>query len=296
MSVVLLRPMRPDDVPAVEQLTGEAFYQVDLHKAPPGLPPARRREGEASQRWRRRCAHLVAHDPGGCWVAADDEGELLGAVASIRRESMWFLSTYAVLPPAQGRGIGKALLAAALGYGEGCLRGMVVASPDTRAVRRYRHAGFVLHPHMLLAGTVRRAALPVPENVREGGSADLDLADSVDRRTRGAGHGVDHPFMLASMPMLVVDRSSGSGYCYVEQGGRPYVLAATSRRTAARLLWAALATSQVDGHVVVPNITAEQQWALDVGLAAGLDVHQYGYLAVRHMRPPPTYLPSGHFL
>lgn len=288
--------MRLDDVAAVEQLTAEAFYQLDLRIAPPNLPPARRREGAVSERWRHRCAHLVEHDPGGCWVATDDEGELVGAAASIRRESMWALSTYAVLPRAQGHGIGKALLGAALSYGEGCLRGMVSSSGDTRAVRRYRAAGFVLHPLMLLAGTVRREALPVPEHVREGGAGDLDLADSVDRRTRGAGHGVDHTHMVATMPMLVVDRSSGSGYCYLEQGGRPYLLAATNRRTAARLLWAALAASPVGGPVIVPHVTAEQQWALDIGLAAGLEVHQYGFLALRHMRPPASYLPSGHFL
>ena len=102
--------------------------------------------------------------------------------------------------------------------------------------------------------------------------------------------------MYATMPMLVVDRASGSGYCYVDEGGRPYLLAATNRRTAARLLWAALGTSPVDSSVVVPHVTSEQQWALDVGLAAGLEVHQDGYLGLRHMRPPATYLPSGHFL
>ena len=297
MSAVLLRPMRPDDVAAVEQLSAETFHRLDLRTRPPDAPAGPRREGAASERWRRRCAHLVEHDPGGCWVAADDRGELVGVATSLRRESMWFLSTYAVLPHAQGRGIGKALLAAALTYGEGCLRAMLSSSSDPRAVRRYRLAGFSLHPHMLLAGTVRREALPVPEHVRQGGPTDLELADSVDRRTRGAGHGVDHQLMHATMPMLVVDRTSGSGYCYVEEGGgAPYLLAATNRRTAARLLWAALGTSPVDAPVVVPYVTAEQQWALDTGLAAGLEVHQYGYLGLRHMRPPATYLPSGHFL
>ena len=39
-----------------------------------------------------------------------------------------------------------------------------------------------------------------------------------------------------------------------------------------------------------------QEWAVDVGLAAGMEVHGRGYLALRHMRPPMPYLPSGHFL
>ena len=103
VSLVLLRPMRLDDVAAVQQVTAEAFYQLDLRTAPPNLPPAKRREGEVSERWRRRCAHLVEHDPGGCWVAVDDAGELVGAATSLRRESMWFLSTYAVLPRAHSQ-------------------------------------------------------------------------------------------------------------------------------------------------------------------------------------------------
>jgi hypothetical protein len=31
-------------------------------------------------------------------------------------------------------------------------------------------------------------------------------------------------------------------------------------------------------------------------MAARLDLHHHGYLALRHMKPPAPYLPSGHFL
>ena len=49
-------------------------------------------------------------------------------------------------------------------------------------MRRYRQAGFALHPQMFLTGTVDRSALPVVEKVREGSAADIELMDSLDRR------------------------------------------------------------------------------------------------------------------
>jgi hypothetical protein len=48
--------------------------------------------------------------------------------------------------------------------------------------------------------------------------------------------------------------------------------------------------------VEVGHLSAEQEWAVDVAMAARLEVHQRGYLALRHMRPPAPYLPSGYHL
>ena len=42
-------------------------------------------------------------------------------------------------------------------HGRGCLRGMFAASADPGAVRRYRLAGFDLHPQMMLTGVVDRS-------------------------------------------------------------------------------------------------------------------------------------------
>jgi len=220
----------------------------------------------------------------------------VGAAISLRRESMWLLATYAVLPEAQGQGIGRRLLDTALEYGASCLRGMIVSSPDPRAARRYRAAGFDLHPMMDGVGVVRRETLPVTERVREATTADINLADSVDRRTRGAGDGVDHTVLAAGMAMLVVDRPEGQGYCYLRSPGAVYLLAATTERAAAELLWAGLASGTAGESVQVPHVTAANQWALDVAVGAGLDIQTRGYLALRAMRPPAPYLPSGHFL
>jgi hypothetical protein len=219
---------------------------------------------------------------------AERGDDLLGIVVSFVREKMWLLASYAVVPGAQGLGLGKALLAPALEYGRGCLRGMFNASSDPKALRRYHHAGFTLHPQMFLRGTADRSRIPVVEKVREGGASDIDLMDSVDRQTRGAAHGLDHQLLLGQYRLVVSETSSSQGYAYLDRGTA--LLAATDRRTAARLLWEAIASSE---DLLIGHITAENAWAVDVGMEARLELHQEGYLALRHMRPPRPYLAHG---
>src|SRR5690606_29790618 len=121
-----IRPMRADDVDAAERLTARAFGG---HRgAPSDRTPEQRR------RWTARLRHLHNLDPDGCWVA--DDGSVRGVAAASRRDLLWILSTYAVDPDFQGRGAGAALLTAAIGYGVGCLRGMICSTADPRAVRR----------------------------------------------------------------------------------------------------------------------------------------------------------------
>lgn len=290
-----VRPMRLEDSTAVEQLSDEAFHDLMVRTRRAGWPEPERRSATASARWAAWARHLVRTDPGGCWVAEDDSG-IIGAVAAIRRDTTWILSSFFVRPGLQGRGVGRQLLDAALSHGKGCLRGLIASSDDPAAARRYRAAGFTLHPTMLLRGRVNRAALPVVERVREGTLGDVDLMNSVDRRVRDAAHGADHEVMAAEFRIVVADRTTGQGYAYLRADGSPYLLAATNRRTAADLLWEALAATSPDDVVEVPHVTAVNEWAVDVGMTAGLELHTYGYLAVRHTKPPMPYLHSGRFL
>ncbi len=291
----LVRPMRLDDVPDVERLTADGFYDVDVRTHRTDWPEPRRRSEARAETWRDRARHMLATDPGGCFVAEDDTG-LIGAVIALRRELTWLLSTYAVRPGLQGRGVGRQLLLAALEHGRGCLRGLISASHDQGAVRRYHAAGFTLHPMMFLRGPVPRDVLPVVERVREGSAGDIELMDSVDRRVRDAAHGVDHEFLLRTHRLVVVDRSTGQGYAYVEHGGGAHLLAATNRRTATDLLWECLAAAAPGDQSGIGHVTAANPWAVDVGMAARMELHTSGYLATRGMKPPAPYLPSGHFL
>jgi GNAT superfamily N-acetyltransferase len=290
-----VRPMTEADVVDVEGLTADGFYDYDVRTHRRGLPEPSRRSPEKSVNWQIRVRHMVQHDPGGCYVAEDASG-IIGATVSLRRDLTWILATYAVRPGLQGRGIGKQVLDAALTHGRGCLRGMIASSEDQPAVRRYRLAGFTLHPQMFMMGTVPRPALPVVERVRPGSAGDIDLMNSVDRQVRDAAHGVDHELMTSMYRVLVADRTTGSGYAYVEPGGGSYLLAATNRRTATALLWEALAASEPDRIVSIGHITPGNEWAVDVGMAARMELHTEGYLALRGLKPPVGYLPSGHFL
>jgi hypothetical protein len=243
--------------------------------------------------WLERTLHFVRHDRGGCWVAEDDHG-MVGMATSFRRETLWCLATYAVLPGRQGQGVGRQLLAAAMSHGRACTRAMLSASSDSKAVRIYHQAGFALHPQMYLTGTVDRSAIPVVDRVREGSAADIDLMDSLDRATRGAAHGIDHELMLRSWRLLVSDSSTGSGYAYLNERGHLALLAAGNRRTAARLLWAALADGPAE--TTIAHVTGANQWVLDVGFAARLQLEQEGYLGLRGMKPPTPYVHNGALL
>lgn len=287
--------MTTDDIDIAEHLSDEASYALQAATQRIDWPPASRRDATRSALWRKRCAHLIEHDPGGCWVAEDDSGPV-GIATSLRRESWWGLSSYFVLPQTQGTGVGKGLLDAALRHADGAERGMICATHDPKAFRRYRMAGFTLHPTMLSWGTVDRSTIPALRRVRDGSAADVELCDEVDRRTRGAGHGVDHGLLAADSPLIVIDDAAGRGYCYLRPVGGPGLLAATDELTAAELLWESLARATDAPDVRFLFATAEQEWATDVALAARLEIHSRGYLAYRGMPPAVPYLPSPHLM
>lgn len=290
---VILRPVRDDDEDAelVRQITAAAFAPVPAHALGAG-PPAR---DARAARERDRARHLAGTDPGGCWIAEDEVAGPVGVALSSRREGTWGLALLAVTPGAQGKGVGKALMARAMVHGRACLRGVICCPPDPVAARTYRRAGFTLHPAVRLAGAVDPARLPAPDGaVHEGTERHRDLMDSVDRRTRGGAHGPDHEVLFRHHRLLVVDDLAGSGYCYADERGVE-ALAATSRRLATRLLTAALLSAPAGRPVRVAGLTAEQEWAVDVGIAAGLEIANAGYVCLRGMRPPQPYIPSELF-
>ena len=295
MTDAVVRPMREGDLEAFGEITATSYYEVDARTYQRAWPDPVRRPPGRNGAWLDRTRAALRTDPGGCWVAEVD-GEVVGGAVSRVRELMWILASFAVRPELQGQGIGTQLMAAAMHHGRGCLRGMFAASADPGAVRRYRLAGFDLHPQMLLTGVVERSAIPVVERVREGSAGDIDRLDSVDRQTRGAAHLSDHELLLDQFRLVVSDHSTGSGYAYVDADGSPCLLAATNRRTASRLMWEALASSPPGEQLSVHHITAANGWALDVGLAARLAIYQNGYLCLRRMKPPAPYLHHGSLL
>lgn len=270
-----------------------------VHSVAVAAPASEPQEWTGPQivRFQRKTRHLAGTDPQGCWLAEDAGGRPLGAALATRREGLWVLSLLAVAEHARGNGVGRELLLRSLHYGRGSLRGMIRCPGDPRAARAYRRAGFTLHPAMRMTGRVDPEGLPAPDGPAiEGGPAHRDMMDSVDRRLRGGAHGPDHGEMLLHHRVVVADDLAGSGYCYVTDAGRIELLAATSRRVAVRLLTSALLSLEPGSAAVVPHLTAEQEWAVDVGLDAGLEPAPDGYLCLRGMRPPQPYIPSSDFL
>lgn len=284
--------MQPEDVLLAERLSDDAFHEATTRSRRASDPTAQRRSAARSANWITRTEGFLTTDPEGCLVAYDSEG-LAGFATSARREDvLWFLCTFAVRPGLQGMGVGKRLLEAAMAYGSDCPRWMVSASDDAKALRRYRLAGFDLHPQLMLHGEVDRSSLMAVHGVRDGSAADpVDLLDDVDRTVRGAAHGRDHQ-VLSAMGSLVVD-IDGKGYAYAGDGG-PALLAALDEATATRLLWECLA--RTEGTAMVTHVTGANQWAVDVGLAARLRIGTEGLLGVRGMAPPSPYLHNGALL
>ena len=282
--------MTLQDMPAAERVSADAFHEVDLRLAPRGAPAPERRSPQSSAGWIRRTSRFLDTDPGGSWVGEDDSG-IAGFATSVVRERLWILVTFAVRPGSQGHGIGRQLMTRAEAYGQRCDRGLLAASDDALALRRYHTAGFALHPQMLFEGKADRSAIPAISGIREGTPDDREWMDDLDREVRGAPHGPDHA-SLADMCRLVVTVERG-GYAYTSGGGT-YLLAARDEATARRLLWECLASGEDEFEI--SHVSSANMWAARVALDARLAMRAEGFLGVRGMAPPVNYIHSGPLL
>ena len=279
--------MREADVAAVAALATLTFEDLDRRRGVP--PPPRPRVTGGEVRMRR----VLATDPGGCWVADGADGELAGAALALVREGVWGLSSFAVRPGLQSAGLGGALLRRALDHGAGTRGGIILSSPDPRALRLYRRAGFSLHPVVSAAGAPRGMA-EAPE-VRPFAAADHAMAAAVDRRARGAAHGGDLDALAEAGAELLV--LPGRGYV-AHLDGKLIQLAAGDEAAAAALLGTVLARMPAGTEAEITWMTGAQGWAIDVALEAGLELRiGAGAVALRGATGTfHPYLPSGAYL
>ncbi len=287
-----VRLLRDDDVAAVEEMSSRALEDVDREY---GLPVEKRDDARIANA-QLRIRHLAGTDPEGS-VVAERDGEIVGVGLALRRGSLWFLSLMAVRGDLQGTGIGRRLMDATLAYGKDCPLGMICASPDPRALRRYGRGGFALHPAYMAEGTPDRSELPSGLGVREGDWArDADLVQTLVAEGRGEPYGPDLDFARRrGMRLLVLDGSSPNDRAMgLLRGNHVTAVAGACEEAAGRLLWAALA--EASGPASVSYLTGNQQWAIEIALGARLRLKLIDTLAIRGMAAPPTpYLPSGVF-
>jgi predicted N-acetyltransferase YhbS len=291
--VIELRPLQPPDVPSVDAMNHATMRAMAATYDRDPLPEER--TTELVERARHRIAHLQRTDPGGAWVAVAGD-QVVGVALSLRRGPMWFLSLLAVATNVQSRGVGKQLLDASLRTSAGAGSSWILSTTDPKAVRRYALAGFAPHPGYSATGPLDRSLLPAGLGVRDADLAEEgQLVDEVVTQLRGAGYGPDLAAMAATgQHLLVAEDGRDRGFA-VLRGGAVGSLGATSPALAQRLLWATLARAETP-DVTVDWLTADQQWAIDVVLAARLSLGAGPSSCRRATLGPMTpYLPGGAY-
>jgi GNAT superfamily N-acetyltransferase len=283
-----VRQMTLGDVVGVARVVEAAGEQLDRRE---GREP-RSHSDEQRDYFLGGLRRFVERDSGGAWVA-EDNGSVVGMAAAIRRGSFWGLSMLFVHPERQSRGVGRGLLGAALECAAGADVRMIVSSSDPRALRRYSLAGLDIHPTVAVRGKIDPSVVPDDLSGRVGDTSDLDLVAKVDAGLRGS-RAEDVEYLLdVGARMQVLDRKSARGYVLYRES-RLLMLGASDDATASALFWRFLA--RAGGEVEIWGLTAQQNWAVKVALAAGLELEAAGALFLAgQQRPPGAWLPSGWY-
>jgi GNAT superfamily N-acetyltransferase len=187
----------------------------------------------------RLYAHLHATDPDGFVVAERTvEGgppAVVAFVASVRRETLWFLSMLFVLPEVQAAGLGRALLAKVMpSPGSAAL---ATCTDSAQPISNGLYASLGMAPRMpllRLVGLPERGEHlpPLPRGIAAVPFAELDGAAGahldnelveLDRASAGFGHIEDHGLVRAEgrIGVLFVDGGGRAvGYGYTSEAGR----------------------------------------------------------------------------
>jgi hypothetical protein len=272
--------MRDFDVPQAAAVSMAAFGIDDS-------APATR----ANWEWRTR--YLLEQDPAGAFVTEHD-GAVVGVAQAIIRERLWILSLLTVSPTLErpGGGDGRALVDAALRYDRDTDAGIIIASNDPKALRLYGSSGFALKPTFEARGKVDPSRIPpLRPDITEVPRDRVHSLAGISRAVRGAPHTED--FALAFRRGAIVFRLADRGFVVAMPGRGVWGLAALDQEAATALLWRGLAHVQDDPETEISFVTGDQQWALDVLLAARLPFQSYGAIAVRGNPGPLTpYIPT----
>ncbi len=205
-----IRPLRPDDVPAVLALDTEAFG--DLFERLTGQPANMTvREAAYFHHWRRT-------DPEGAMVAEED-GQIVGINICHARGRGGWVGPLAVKPNCQSSGIGKALMAAAFDYfdSRGCAWvGLDTYPQNPVSVSLYLKSGMrILQTMFQLELQASQWETDVPrEGIDIVDAATCDLAELVaaDRGQSDLDRRPDFEFLLG-WDQAAVFRMMRSGEC-----------------------------------------------------------------------------------
>ena len=123
------------------------------------------------------------------WVAVEpDDGKLVGYARSIERGGLFELTEFFVVPTAQSRGVGRALIERAFPVGRGDVRS-IIATTDVRALTRYYGAGTAVRfPILTLVGAPETAGIAdhlTPDRIDVGSEVDRHALREIDRWVLG---------------------------------------------------------------------------------------------------------------
>jgi GNAT superfamily N-acetyltransferase len=262
---VELRPTTDGDFPAMH-----ATFQAALGDV------FRRHAFEAPGRSLEIFTNLQRHarDTGASFVA-DDDGTVIAYGSSITRGDHWFLCSLFVLPEAQGRGVGPALLDAV--WGEAAHRRTITDSIQPISNVIYGRRGLIPATPVLTFGGVPLLDAPAVEE------APADLA-AIDAAAYGFDRAVDHAFWAS-----YARRSTwGDAYSYAVPGGGIGPVAGLTPAAAATALAAELA--RAEGAVQVQVLGSSRE-LVEVLLRARLRLSPVpGLLLLSRDVPAPTAL------
>jgi len=275
--------MRDEDVVDADRVCVDVLYTTFVGEE----------EAVRAARQHARIRHLLQTDPGGSWVAEHD-GRVAGVGLALIREGVWGFSLFCVAQALQGRGVGRELFARCWEYGASARGHLILSSTNPQAMVIYAHTGLPIRPCVAAAGIPDVSRAPDVDDVVEAGEAGIALADAIGRELRGAGHGRDLPVPMAHGARLLVleDRAFA-----LARGSNLIALGARDARAAQHMLWGYLVAAGPGATVNVDFITAGQDWALPVCLAAGLALSPDGPMfAGGALGPLAPYIPSGAYL
>ena len=277
---VAVRAMTVADVPHAIALTWDAFG-IDADSS------------ALLATWDARMRMMLRTDPAGAFVAVNAGGAVIGVAAALARGHLWVLSLLAVRPATQSKGAGRALMRAALDYRPELTDRLIMSTTDPRAMRLYSRAGFTLHPALLASGQVRGGAVPTPDpRITEVALDEIAELARISVALRGGSHSEELK-MMAGVGARIF-RLADRGFVVVSAHHEVWLLAALDMETAAALLWSGLARAGQSGPVRVRYVSGANQWAVDILVAAGLDVVADGAVAVAgNPGPLCPYIPSG---
>ena len=181
-----IRRAKPDDAEACHGVMWTSVTDLGVRRGTPLAGSAAEWWASSESLWR------FLADRAAEWWVAEQDSRIVGFARSIEREGLFELTDFFVLPGAQSKGVGRALLARAFPERPGTVRS-IIATTDERALSRYYAAGTVPRfPILTLSGTPRSVEVSdrvTPRPLAIDSTADLRAVRAIELATLESARG-----------------------------------------------------------------------------------------------------------